>query len=293
LIQRATILAPAKVNLALRVYGRRSDGYHEIDTLFQAIDLSDEVEVELRGAGVAVEVEGAELGAQEDNLAYKAAVRFLAEAGIDAGVRVRLVKRIPHGAGLGGGSSDAAAVLKSLAVLVGGIDASRLHAIGGELGSDVPFFLGESPLARGRGRGEVLEALSALPGADMVLVCPPVHVATGEAYGALAASRRGSASRAEAPSGLTLGSWGDLGVVAQNDFEPLMAESYPEIRSALVALRSAGASTALMTGSGSTCFGLFVDESSALSAAGELKSELGWPCSSVRTLAAFPESVGS
>ncbi|MDH3207399.1 MAG: 4-(cytidine 5'-diphospho)-2-C-methyl-D-erythritol kinase, partial [Gemmatimonadota bacterium] len=194
--QRATVLAPAKINLALRVGRERPDGYHDIDTLFQAIDLSDDVEVELCGDDVTLEVEGADLGPIEQNLAFRAASRFLEEVAPGRGAAVRLLKKIPHGAGLGGGSSDAAAVLRCLTQLTGGLPAARLRGIGAELGSDVPFFLGDSPLARGRGRGEVLESLPALPVADLVLVSPPVHVATSVAYSALSASR---GDRATAP----------------------------------------------------------------------------------------------
>jgi 4-diphosphocytidyl-2-C-methyl-D-erythritol kinase len=284
---RATVLAPAKVNLALHVYRKRADGYHTLDTLFQAIDLCDEVDVELGGEGVVVEVRGADLGPQEENLAYRAAARFLEEAGADTGARVDLVKRIPHGAGLGGGSSDAAAVLRCMSVLVGGVAAPQLHAIGAALGSDVPFFLGERPLARGRGRGEQLEAQPPLPAADLVLVSPPVHVGTAEAYSALAASRVGEPPAAPPPD-LRLRSWQGLEGVAENDFQTVIASAHPEIAQALASLRSAGASVALMTGSGSTCFGLFADEAGALAAAGELGASLAWPCRAVKTLTAFP-----
>ena len=286
---RATILAPAKVNLALHVYGRRSDGYHEIDTLFQAIDLCDEVEVELRGEGVVVEVEGADLGPQEENLAYRAAVRFAEAAGSEQGVRVRLAKRIPHGAGLGGGSSDAAAVLRCLSELLGGVDAPRLQAIGAALGSDVPFFLGDSPLARGMGRGEVLQELPPLPAADLVLLSPPVHVATAEAYGALAASRVGDSAAGDPRGLVSLGTWRELGTVAENDFEPVMAGSHAEIGRALAALRAEGARPALMTGSGSTCFGFFSGAAAAKEAAATLAADLGWPSIAVRTLDRLPD----
>ena len=285
--RRARILAPAKVNLALRVHGRRRDGYHEIDTLFQAIDLCDEVEVEFAGHRVVLEVEGADLGPMEENLAYRAAARLLAEAAPGAGARVRLVKRIPHGAGLGGGSSDAAAVLRCLAELIGGVEPARLNALGAALGSDVPFFLGESPLARGRGRGEVLEPLPALPAADLVLVSPPVHVSTAEAYGALSASRGDGVPVADSSDPLRLENWHELETVARNDFEPVMAEACPEIKRALVALREAGATVALMTGSGSTCFGLFANAERVRGAVDGLGSGLAWPCHGVRTLERF------
>jgi 4-diphosphocytidyl-2-C-methyl-D-erythritol kinase len=287
--RRATILAPAKVNLALQVLGRRPDGYHDIDTLFQAVDLCDEVEVEVGGDRVVVEVEGVDLGPQEKNLAYRAAQRFLRQAAVDSGARITLTKRIPLGAGLGGGSSDAAAVLRCLASLIEGVDAYSLHVIAGELGSDVPFFLGESPLARGRGRGEVLEPLPALPAADLVLVSPPVHVSTAEAYAELSATRAEGVQVARLPPSLALRRWPDLERVARNDFEPVIGAVYQEVPQALAALQAAGASVALMTGSGSTCFGLFADAPTARAAAEEIARGLRWRCRPVRTLEAFPE----
>jgi 4-diphosphocytidyl-2-C-methyl-D-erythritol kinase len=113
----AATLAPAKVNLFLRVFDRRLDGYHELETLFQAIDLADEVRVERGGGSVELEVRGADLGPVEDNLAHRAAARLLGETRISEGVRITLTKRIPAGAGLGGGSSDAAAALRCVALL--------------------------------------------------------------------------------------------------------------------------------------------------------------------------------
>lgn len=283
---RAKVLAPAKVNLALRVLRKRPDGYHDIDTLFQAIDLCDEVEVELSsGGGVALEVEGrSDLGPQEQNLAWRAAAAFLDAAGSRVGVRLRLTKRIPVGAGLGGGSSDGAAVLRCLAALVGGVGADKVREIGAALGSDVPFFLGVSPMARGRGRGELLQALEPLPVADLVIVSPPVHVSTADAYRALARRVDGDAAKHE----LVMPVWTDAPEVAVNDFQPVVAEAHPEVAQALGALRGAGARLALMSGSGSSCFGLFDDRAGAEAAAERLTGETGWPCLAARTLEAFP-----
>jgi len=292
---RARILAPAKVNLSLRVLRRRGDGFHDIDTLFQAVDVTDEVEVEVVGSslgrgGLELELAGPDLGASEENLAYRAARLFLDEVGSSRGARIRLAKRIPVGAGLGGGSSDAAAVLRCLAEVVGGVPPERLSQLGARLGSDVPFFLGGSPLARGTGRGEVLQPLPSLPAADLVLVSPPVHVSTAEAYGALAASRgsRVPTSDAAAPG---LDAWEDLPGVAANDFEAVMVAAHAEIGRALDALRGAGARAALMTGSGSTCFGLFESRAAASHAAEAIGQRTGWRSVAVRTLERFPDVV--
>jgi 4-diphosphocytidyl-2-C-methyl-D-erythritol kinase len=284
---RAKVLAPAKVNLALRVLRKRPDGYHDIDTLFQAIDLSDEVEVELVDRGVSLEVAGrSDLGPEEQNLAWRAAAAFLDAAGSPAGVRVRLTKRIPVGAGLGGGSSDGAAVLRCLAALLGGVGADKVREIGAALGSDVPFFLGVSPMARGRGRGELLQALEPLPAADLVIVSPPVHVSTAHAYRALA--RRVDVNGVPAKHELVMPVWTDAPEVAVNDFQPVVAAAHPEVAQALGALRGAGARLAIMSGSGSSCFGLFDDRADAEAAAARLSEETGWPCVAARTLEALP-----
>lgn len=285
---RARVLAPAKVNLALRVLARRPDGYHDIDTLFQAVELYDEVEVDLDGDGVELEVEGrSDLGPSERNLAYRAAVAFVNAAGSDAAIRIRLTKRIPVGAGLGGGSSDAAAVLRCLAALLGGVGADTVRSIGAALGSDVPFFLGVSPLARGRGRGELLQPLEPLPAADIVIVSPPVRVSTADAYRALALSAGGLGDTTKRE--LVVPAWADAHEVAVNDFQAVVARSHPEVAQALEALRGAGARLALMSGSGSSCFGLFEDGAGARDAAARVANETGWPCVAAQTLEAFPE----
>lgn len=290
--RRVSVRAPAKVNLALHVLGRRPDGYHELDTLFQAIDLCDDVELEVvegtESSRVALVVEGTDLGPEEENLAYQAAVRFLHETRAAAEVRVRLRKRIPVGAGLGGGSSDAAAVLRCLDSLLGPVERAPLSAVGAAIGSDVPFFLGASPLARGRGKGEKLDPLPALPPADLVVVSPPVHVSTAGAYAALSEVRGGE--RPAVRQGLTLlpGRWPELSALAHNDFEPVISAAHPEVRRALGALRGADAATVLMAGSGSTCFGMFADRAAAERVAADLSARLGWACRAVRTLEVWP-----
>lgn len=282
--RRAEVLAPAKVNLYLRVLGRRADGYHEIETLFQAVDLADEVCVELGGSGVSLDVDGPALGPVEENLAVRAARSFRAAAGLTEGVRIRLRKRIPAGAGLGGGSSDAAAVLAALSALVAGApSAAELRARAATLGSDVPFFLCGSSLAIGRGRGEVLEPLEPLPPADLVLVLPPLHVSTRDAYEALGAPSLPLGWEAEGESIGAPGGWVDVCSRARNDFQSFAAARHPHIARSLGALSAAGASLAMLSGSGGACFGLFERRSRAIEAASNLSSELGWPAVAVRT----------
>jgi 4-diphosphocytidyl-2-C-methyl-D-erythritol kinase len=285
--------APAKVNLVLRVLGRRSDGYHDIETLFQAVALSDRVVVERGGVGVTLDVRGADLGPTEENLAYRAARSVLDATRAGTGLRVRLEKRIPAGAGMGGGSSDAAAVLRLGHALLGAqLGGEALAVLGAELGSDVPFFLGAGALAWGRGRGERLEPVRPLPEASVVVVMPPVHVATGSAYAALARVRMVGGEPPcmgafpDAPA-----SWEEVAAAAFNDFESVIPATHPEVGRALAALHRAGAAPGLLSGSGGACFGVFPEWSAAEGVAASLRDDLGWPVEVTHTLSAFPEPV--
>lgn len=286
--------APAKVNLFLRVHDRREDGFHEIDTLFQAIGLADVLEVSVEpGRGgeddLALHVSGADLGTPDRNLAWRAARAFLTETGADVRVQVDLEKRIPAGAGLGGGSSDAAAVLRALdALLPGRLSPPSLLRLGADLGSDVPFFLGGSPLAMAKGRGELLEPLRPLPVRDVVVVMPPVHVSTAWAYQALDETRpdrpgvRPHVHPAPRPA-----SWAHVAALAGNDFEDVVLADRPEVAASLEALRAAGASVALLSGSGGACFGIFPDAATGERVARVLRGSLGWPALATRTLERF------
>jgi len=285
------VLAPAKVNLLLRVGARRADGYHELDTLFQAIDLADELEVAaVPGAGMALEVEG-EAGPDADNLALRAARAFLSAAGMGPqaqGVRLRLVKRVPVGAGLGGGSSDAAAALRALDHLFPGVlDGERLARIAEGLGSDVPFFLGSSPLARGRCRGERLEPLPPLPVAAGVVVMPPARVSTTAAYAALDRWRGEGGGPAGGGEPITPDGWSALGA-AVNDFEEVIAAELPAVARALAALRRTDPLLALLSGSGAACFAIHASAGRAERAAASAEmAEVGRACR-FRTLSAWP-----
>jgi 4-diphosphocytidyl-2-C-methyl-D-erythritol kinase len=228
-----------------------------------------------------------------ENLAYRAAERLKSAVGFDGGIRLRLTKRIPSGAGLGGGSSDGAAVLRCIAALLD-LDATtdaRVKGVAAELGSDVPFFLCGRPLARGCGRGEMLEPLEPLPSSDLVLVSPPVHVSTADAYRALSAERRAGGRTSTPPpdAGRMPRTWEDVAEQAWNDFQPVIGEINPEIVRAVEFLEEAGASFAMMSGSGSSVFGLFDSRRGAERAAESLASDLGWRCRAQRTLSAMLE----
>lgn len=296
MIATAAVEAPAKVNLFLRVRHRRPDGFHELETLFQAVSLSDAVRVTLGAdvrapSGIELNVDGPDLGPLEENLAFRAVVAFRELVGCLDDVRVDLVKSIPVGAGLGGGSSDAAAVLKCLATLTDYHDARALHAAATDLGSDVPFFLSTSPLALGRGRGEDLEELAPLPEASLVLALPRVRVATAAAYQDLAARRAAGAAAGTPAAGPVVRRpriWQEVVDVAVNDFEPTVAGRHEEVRASLAGLREEGARFAMLSGSGASSFGLFSGEDHARGAAAMLERHHGFPFLPVQTLRAMP-----
>jgi 4-diphosphocytidyl-2-C-methyl-D-erythritol kinase len=306
---RVHVCAPAKINLLLRVLRRRPDGYHDIETIFQAIALHDTVDIAFEPAGsegpVTLDVRGADVGPIADNLAVRATRAFCRATGLAGSVHIVLEKNIPAGAGLGGGSSDAAAVLRGLAAIaavVGPAPAGAasatgertLHRIGAQLGSDVPFFLGRSPLALGRGRGEQLTALAPLGEAALVLALPPVHVSTAGAYGALAGARADAGFEPLEPRAALearVDDWGAVAALARNDFEPVVTPAHPEIAQSLTGMRAEGARVAMLSGSGGASFGLFGSLDEARAVASRLEAMMRWPFVAVRTLDRFADPV--
>lgn len=272
------IRAPAKVNLLLRILGRRSDGFHEVETVFQAVDFCDLVTVTATGGGgyelrvVDDTGEPVDVGPVEENLVTRALEAFRARLGTECpsrsplpGLDVRLVKRIPAGAGLGGGSSDAGAFLRGLNALLGDpLEAGALVELGAGLGADVAFFSGLAGRAVGRERGDVLSAAPSLPARTLLLGLPPVHVNTAAAYRRLARSREGAGGpppailddllAATAVAGAD--GWRLLAGAAVNDFDPVVAGPDPEIAGALEALTRAPCEYALLSGSGAAVFGV-------------------------------------
>ena len=271
-----TIRAHAKINLDLRLGPRRADGFHPIDTLFVRTDVADLLSVTPSTDGsLSLEIEGDQtLTAGPDNLVLRAAQALQACSKTTQGARLRLKKEIPQGAGLGGGSSDAAAALRLLqkfwALKISEMD---LLEIGAQLGSDVPFFLQSSP-ARGTGRGEVLEPipLTKLPWA--VLIHPGFGSPTAEAYTRYAADRQ--PGEEGAPTPLPLISEKTYELRPRNDLEPAVERKYLWIRAARDWLaRQAGVLVARMSGSGSTVFGLWATEAEARAAAHRAEDYFG------------------
>jgi 4-diphosphocytidyl-2-C-methyl-D-erythritol kinase len=266
--------AHAKLNLFLRVVGRRPDGFHDLETVFQSIDLADELIVEpaddLRLSGGSEE---APPGPENLVLRAAAALREAADGG--RGAAIHLEKRIPVGAGLGGGSSDAAATLLALNRLWGlDFPPERLAALAANLGSDVPFAL-RGGTAVGRGRGERLEALPT-PRLWFVLVRPPFPVPTVRAYGLCQPAPPGSPSLDEFLAALASGDPARLAPVLRNDLEPGVFGAWPELAALRERLLAAGAIGARMTGSGSVLFGLVHDESHAREVAARMKEPRLW-----------------
>lgn len=254
--------AHAKLNLGLSVVARRFDDYHEIDTVFVRLELCDSLTITPEARGVQLRVAGATLPSGQENLAYRAAEAYLQAAGEPRGVRIELEKRIPVASGLGGGSSDAAAVLRALAALYPA--ELELPRLAKSLGSDVPFFLADISAARGRGRGERLTPLT-LPTLHAVLVNPGIAVSAGEAYQHL----KTFSGWLEPETMIARLQAGDDPKLL-NALQPGVLRLYPEIRQALQVLRKAALRGVLMSGSGSTCFGLAQSAEHAEQAAQEI-----------------------
>jgi 4-diphosphocytidyl-2-C-methyl-D-erythritol kinase len=254
--RRARVRALAKINLDLRVLGKRPDGFHELRTIFQTISLADTIDIAFTpGRKTAIGLEDG-LGIP-DNLVARAARMAMEAMRATGRVEMRLRKRIPMGAGLGGGSSDAAAVLLALPVLAGGeIDLPELCDMAGQLGSDVPFVL-LGGTAVGIGRGSELFPLPDAPPRRGLLVVPGVHVSTAEAYRRLS-PRLTSESQQNKIFSFQSHTW-DWGgrEAAGNDFEAVVFEEHRHLAALKKRLLGAGASAAMMTGSGSAVFGMF------------------------------------
>ncbi len=274
--KRLRVDAPAKVNLGLRIVGRRADGYHLLDSLMVPVSFGDTVEIgaDARAGDIHLECSEAELPAGEDNLAWRAAALMRRRLRRQGGVRLRLQKRIPAGAGLGGGSADAAAVLVGLDAMWGTrLSLAALADLGAELGADVPFAVHCRP-AVVRGIGEQLTPLRGFRRRWLVLVWPGFPISTAWAYGQL---RRSLTNAVPAPMILpSARGRRALRSILWNDLEAVATAAYPEIVSIKERILALGAEGALMSGSGSACFGLFGEASQAARAAAALRRSGLW-----------------
>ena len=285
--EKINVPAFAKINLGLRVHGRRPDGYHEISTVFQTVTLRDTLSFQATNDGsLGLVCSDPSIPDDYSNLVLRAASALRERFGVRRGARVELEKVIPAGGGLGGGSADAAVTLAALAALWEiETDAGELAGIGARLGADVPFFL-TGGTALGTGTGTDIRPLADAPKMHLVIVAPGVHVSTAEAYGALGAPALTkveplvnlSVSRTEAdfPDSLC-GVW-------SNDFEAVVVRLHPEIGRAREALEGAGARRVMLSGSGSSVFGVFESKGEAARARESLKAEGGWKVFACETL---------
>ena len=256
---------PAKINLGLHIHGKREDGFHELETIFQMVSLYDDVELELLSSGIKLECDSPGVPTDDTNLAYKAANLLRQSYQVeDKGVSIRLKKNIPFGAGLGGGSGNAAGVLMGLNHLWNlKIEREKLSELAAELGSDVPFFL-TSSCALGMGRGEKLKALKPCAKFQVLLVFPGFPVATSWVYQNLKlklTKRENNISILR--KNLSLSDITSLGSQLYNDLEPLVIQRFPEVQVVKDELGARGALGVLLSGSGSTVFGIFDDPDKA------------------------------
>lgn len=285
---RITLPAFAKINFVLRVLGRRSDGFHEIRTVFQTITLCDHLTFEETNEDrLELSCDEPDIPVDESNLVHRAAALLRRRYGVRRGARIHLQKRIPAMAGLGGGSSNAAVTLLGL-VELWNIRASKreLVRLGAELGADVPFFL-TGGTALGKGLGTEVTPLGDIGAKHLLVVMPSVQVSTAEAYRALnspALTKENETfilpvSRANAQLEDSLED------ILHNDFESVIFDSQPEIERAKALLLGAGARGALMAGSGSSVFGIFDSREARHCAYDALKSEVNWRIYECATLA--------
>ena len=275
-----TVHAPAKINLILRILDRRPDGYHNLWSVMHTVGLTDDVGIKVtsRLPGIRLTCDTDGLSSDQTNLVSKAAAAVLNHARLSVGVDLDLRKRIPMGAGLGGGSSDAAATILGLNQLLKlGWSTARMAEVGQALGSDVAFFL-FAPCAIVCGRGESVRPVTVEGSRWIVLVKPAFGVETKWAYQELAAVR--TAVRPLSEQHATMDrrnrfTWSELTAAVENDFEAPVFAKHPLLQHIRRTLLDLGARTALLSGSGATVFGMFDEESAACRAGAHLEASEG------------------
>jgi 4-diphosphocytidyl-2-C-methyl-D-erythritol kinase len=274
--RQARVRALAKINLDLRVLGKRPDGYHELRTIFQTVSLADTLDISFTPARK-TSIELRDSHDIPDNLVTRAARLVLDAARVTGRVEMQLDKRIPMGAGLGGGSSDAAAVLLTLPALAGRVlPVLTLCSLAQQMGSDISFFL-LGGTAVGIGRGTEVFPLPDVPARPGILIAPGVHISTARAYADLSPYLTTELQQNKIFS-FQLDSWGDpsvggAGGTAKNDFEPVVFEQQSRLATLKRRLVRAGAAPAMMTGSGSALFGLFPDRAAVSRALDRFEGE--------------------
>jgi 4-diphosphocytidyl-2-C-methyl-D-erythritol kinase len=267
-VSGVTVSAPAKINPVLRILDRRQDGYHNLWSIMQTVALEDELEIRLapHGRDIQLRCDTEQLAGDRSNLVYRAAVAVLEKAQQTVGLDIQLWKRIPMGAGLGGGSSDAAATILGLNRLLQlGWSGDQMAEVGQPLGSDVPFFF-FAPSAVVTGRGEMVKPIRISDSRWVVLANPGFGVETKWAYQELAMTRGSVRPLSQLHVDVerqTHVSWAQLAEAAENDFESPVFARHNSLRRIKQLLLAHGAELALLSGSGATVFGLFHDQAAA------------------------------
>ena len=275
-VKTLTIQAPAKVNLILRVLSKRPDGYHEIDSLMVPVALFDTVTIEEAEKGVRVDCPGHPDLSGPANLAYRAAESFIKETEALFGVKIHIQKRIPLESGLGGGSSDAAAVLKGMQQFCGqSLKDATVFALATRLGADVPFFLNPGP-ARCRGIGEILDPIENLEPFWVVLACAPFGFSTSKMYSRLNLALTKPTSGDREFSSISAWRFEQLASRLHNDLQTIGEELQPVVGEVCDELLQAGAAGASMTGSGPTVFGLCRSKEQAEATLAGVEEREGW-----------------
>ncbi|MGB7292784.1 MAG: 4-(cytidine 5'-diphospho)-2-C-methyl-D-erythritol kinase, partial [Thermodesulfobacteriota bacterium] len=265
-----TLLSPAKVNLTLEVLGNRADGYHEIRSIMQPVDLFDEVKIDvLDGNGIAIETEGRKIPTENRNLAWKAADIFIKESGLRAKVKIFIKKAIPVGAGLGGGSSNAASVLVGLNKISHKLSQHELNYLSPKIGSDVAFFI-NCRSAVAEGIGEKITTIKDLPLFNYILINPGFEVSTRDTYRQWDKFQPGAKKPDNIGETITCFRKGEFPL--RNDLEQAAIDLYPEIKALKELLFNLGIEAASMTGSGPTVFAVFKEEKQTLDMYNYLKA---------------------
>ena len=276
------MLSPAKINLFLRIVGRRPDGYHDLETVMVALDFGDEITLQRRDTGLTLECDHPDLPTDDSNLALRAAKALAQSCQVGKGVHILLRKRIPLASGLGGGSSNAATVLQGLNRFWGAeAPAATLAELADGMGSDINFFLGTGA-AVCRGRGEQVEPVPCRLSAAVLLVNPGFGIPSKWAYQTWSQMGEKAAKLTGPPPPVSLLvralAENDLAAVSRalfNDLEAPALRKFPVLAMLKQALIAQGAAGAMMSGSGATVFGLFADAPTAENAAGHIREEFG------------------
>ena len=268
------LFSHAKVNLRLDILGKRPDGYHDIRTVFQKITLGDELSIAMAKSGIEVECNYPQVPQNEGNLAFSAARALLDRYKINDGLRIAIKKRIPVAAGLGGGSSNAASSLMGINQLFElGLTDEELMGIGRTIGADVPFFIfGNS--ARATGIGDLLEPLAVNPQLWLLLITPDTPISTAWAYGNIRRGLTNSANNIIIPD--CIDHLDEVIAILSNDLEKVVIPRHPVIQTIKDTLSEKGAKGSLMSGSGSTVFGIFESEGEAKEALQQINIPRNW-----------------